>query len=57
MAGMRQSNKKKLLKKKDGERNLHNAPCPPKVQGALRETRRAEWKKVVEFLMLVFIYV
>ena len=43
MAGMRRSNKKKLLKKKDGERNLHFASCPLEVQAALRETRRAEW--------------
>ena len=43
MAGMRKSNKKKLLKK-DGERNLHLPSCPPDVQAALRETRRTEWK-------------
>ena len=43
MAGMRRSNKKKLLKKKDGERNLHFASCPLEVQAALRETRRVEW--------------
>ena len=42
MAGMRQSNKKKLLKKKDGERNLHFPSCPPEVQAALRETRRGK---------------
>ena len=43
MAGMRQSNKKKLLKKKDGERNLHFPSCPPDVQAARRdETRRME---------------
>ena len=47
---MRQNNKKKLLKKKkDGERNLHFASCPPEVQAALRETRRAEWKKWMKF--------
>ena len=46
IVGMRQNNKKKLLKKKkDGERNLHFASCPPEVQAALRETRRAKWKK------------
>ena len=49
MAGMRQNNKKKLLKKKDGERNLHFASCPPEVQAALRDTRRAEWKKWMKF--------
>ena len=49
MAGMRQSNKKKPLEKKDGERNLHFASCPPEVQAALRETRRAEWKKWLSF--------
>ena len=42
---MRQSNKKKLLKEMNGERNPHFASCPPEVQAALRETRRAEWKK------------
>ena len=49
MVGMRQSNKKKLLKKKDGERNLHFPSCPPDVQAALRETRHAEWKKWMNF--------
>ena len=44
MAGMRQSNNKKMLKKKDGEMNLHFASCPPEVHAARRETRRAEWK-------------
>ena len=46
MASMRRSNKKRLLKKKDGERNLHFASCPP---AALRETRRAEWSKWMKF--------
>ena len=46
---MRQSNKKNLLKKKDGERHLHFASCPPEVQAALRETRHAEWKKWLSF--------
>ena len=49
MAGLRQNNKKKLLKKKDGERNLHFASCPPEGQAALRETRRAEWNKWMKF--------
>ena len=49
MAGMRQSNNKKQLKKKDGEKNLHFASCPPEVQAALRGTRRAEWKKWLNF--------
>ena len=49
MAGMRQNNKKKMLKKKDVERNHHFASCPPEVQAALRETRRAEWKKWMKF--------
>ena len=49
MAGMRQSNKKKLLEKKDGERNLHFASCPPEVQAALKETRPAEWNKWMKF--------
>ena len=48
MVGMRRSNKKKLLKKKDGERNLHFASCPPEGQAAPRETRRAERKKLNE---------
>ena len=37
--GMRKSNRKKLLKKKDSERNLHFASFPPEVQAALRERR------------------
>ena len=49
MAGMRKSNKKKVLKKKDGERNLHFPSCTPDVQAALRETRRTEWSKWVKF--------
>ena len=49
MAGMRQSNRMILLKKKDGERNLHFSSCPPEVQAALRETRHAEWKKWLSF--------
>ena len=49
MVGMRQSNEKKLLKKEDGERNLHFPSCPPGVQAALRETRHAEWKKCLNF--------
>ena len=49
MAGMRHSNRKKLLKKRDGERNLHFASCLPEVQGALRETRRTEWKRWMSF--------
>ena len=49
MACMRESNKKKMLKKKDGERNLHFASSPPEVQAALTETRRVEWKKMDEF--------
>ena len=49
MAGMRKSNKKKVLKKKDGERNLHCPSCTPDVQAALRETRRTEWNKLIKF--------
>ena len=49
MAGMRKSNRKKVLKKKDGERNLHFPSCTPDVQAALRETRRTEWNKWVKF--------
>ena len=49
MAGTCQSNRKELLKKKDGERNLHFPSCPPDVQAALRETRHAEWKKWIKF--------
>ena len=49
MAGMQKSNKKKVLKKKDGERDLHFPSCTPDVQVALRETRRTEWNKCVKF--------
>ena len=49
MAGVRQSNKKKLVKKKDCERNFPFAACSPQVQAALRETRCVEWKKVNDF--------
>ena len=42
---MRRSDKKKLLKKKDGERNLHFPSCSLEVQAAIREMRHAEWKK------------
>ena len=40
MAGMRKSNKKKVLKMKDGESNLHFPSCTPDVQAGVRETRR-----------------
>ena len=46
---MRQSIRKKFLKKKDGERHLHFSSCPPDVQAALRETRRAECNKWIKF--------
>ena len=46
---MRRSNKRKLLKKKDVERNLHFPSCPPDVPAALRETRHPEWKQQVKF--------
>ena len=49
LAGVHQSNRMILLKKKDGERNLHFPSCPPKVQAGLRETRHAEWKKWMSF--------
>ena len=49
MAGVRKSNKKKVLKQKDGERNLHLPSCTPDVQAALRETRRIEWNKWMKF--------
>ena len=49
MAGMRKSNKKKVLKKKDGERNLHFPSCALDVQATLRETRRIEWNKWIKF--------
>ena len=45
----RKSNKKKVLKKKHGERNLHFPSCSPDVQTALRETRRTEWNKWMKF--------
>ena len=38
-----------MLKKKDGEMNLHFASCPHEVQAGLRETRRVEWKKWTSF--------
>ena len=38
-----------MLKKKDGERNLHVPSCTPDVQAALRETRRIEWNKWMQF--------
>ena len=44
MVGMRKSNKRKKLKKKDGERNFHSASRPPEVQA-----RRVEWKKWTSF--------
>ena len=49
MGGMCKSNKKKVLKKKDGERNLHFPSCTLDVQAALRETRRTEWNKWMKF--------
>ena len=49
MAGMRRSNKKNVLKQKDGESNLHFSSCTPDVQAALRETRRTEWNKWMKF--------
>ena len=55
MAGMRKCAKKKMLKQKDGERNLHFSPCPPDAQAALRETRRVEWKKWTSFNAGVFL--
>ena len=35
--------------KKDGGRNLHSLSCTPDVQAALREKRRAEWNKWMNF--------
>ena len=55
MLGVRKDNKKKVLKKNDGERYLHFPSCPPDVQGALRETRRTEWKKWRNFDAGVFV--
>ena len=49
MAGMRKSNKKKVLKKKDGDRNLQFPSCRPDVQAALRETSCTEWQKWMFF--------
>ena len=49
MAGTRKNNKKKVLKKKDGERNLHFPSCTPDVKAALMETRRIEWNKWMKF--------
>ena len=46
MAGMRKSNKKKVLKKKDGEGNPH---FTRHVQAALRETTGIEWNKWMKF--------
>ena len=46
---MRTSNKKEVLKNKDGERNLHFPPCTLDVQADLRETRRTEWNKWMKF--------
>ena len=46
---MRKSTKKKVPKKKDGERNLHFPSCTPDVQAALRETRRIEWNRWMRF--------
>ena len=46
---MRKSNKKKVLKQKDGERNFHFSSCTTDVQAALRETRRADWNKWTKF--------
>ena len=48
------SNKKKVLKKKDCERNLHFPTCTPDVQAALRETGRTEWNKWMKFHAGVF---
>ena len=49
LVGMRQSSKKKVLKRKDGERHIHFASCPPEMQAGLRETRHAELKKWMIF--------
>ena len=49
MAGVRKSNKKKVLKKKDGEGNLHFPSCTPDVHAVPRETRRIEWNKWMKF--------
>ena len=46
---MRKSNRKKVFKKQDGERNLHFPSCTPDVHAALRETRRTEWNKWMKF--------
>ena len=52
---MRKRNRKEVLQKKDGERNL--PICPSGVQAAVRETRRAEWNKWMNFnagVILIF---
>ena len=55
MGGMCKSNKKKVLKKKDGERNLHFPSCTPDVQAALKETRRTGWNKWMKFIVGVIL--
>ena len=48
MVGMRQSNKKKLLKK-DGERNFHSILSARRASCCQRETRHADCKKWMSF--------
>ena len=49
MAGVRESNKKKLLKKKDGKRNLHFASCLPEVQSCYQRDESCRMEKVDEY--------
>ena len=45
---MRKSNKKKLLKRKDGERYFHFPSCPPDVQGSPQRDEAHRMEKVDE---------
>ena len=49
MDGVRQSNKKKLLKKKDGERNLHFASCPAESASCSQRDETCPMEKVAQF--------
>ena len=48
MAGMRKSNKKKVCKQKDGERNLHYPSCTARSACSQRDETH-EWNKWIKF--------
>ena len=55
MADMRGGNEERMLMKKDDERKLYIAYCPPEMQTVPRETRRVVWETRMSFSAVVIL--